>query len=128
MSFTSIFPACYSGRWPHIHFEIFDSLEAAVAGDDARLTSQVALPEDACHQVFAYDTGYAQSVRNLSRVSLDSDNVFGDGWDAELATVTGEPSGGMTIALTVGVAEKSANVPAPGAGPPPGGPGRPPRR
>lgn len=21
-TFTSIFPACYSGRWPHIHFEV----------------------------------------------------------------------------------------------------------
>ena len=128
VSFTSIFPACYAGRWPHIHFEIFDSLEAAVAGADARLTSQVALPQDACQQVFAHDPGYAQSVRNFSEVSLDSDNVFGDGWDAELATVTGDPANGMTIALTIGVAEKSETAPAPGAGPPPGGPGRPPRR
>jgi protocatechuate 3,4-dioxygenase beta subunit len=23
VSFTSIFPACYSGRWPHIHFEVY---------------------------------------------------------------------------------------------------------
>lgn len=22
VSFTSIFPACYTGRWPHIHFEV----------------------------------------------------------------------------------------------------------
>ena len=22
-TFTSIFPACYSGRWPHIHFEVY---------------------------------------------------------------------------------------------------------
>jgi hypothetical protein len=109
----------------HIHFEVFDSLEAAVAGDNARLTSQVALPADACQQVFAHDTGYAQSVRNISAVSLDSDNVFGDGWDAELATVTGDPASGMTIALTIGVAEKSANTPAPGG--PPGDGDRPPR-
>ena len=25
VSFTSIFPACYARRWPHIHFEVFDS-------------------------------------------------------------------------------------------------------
>src|SRR5262245_53449414 len=24
--FTSIFPGCYSGRWPHIHFEVYRSL------------------------------------------------------------------------------------------------------
>ena len=25
LSFTSIFPACYSGRWPHAHFEVYAS-------------------------------------------------------------------------------------------------------
>ena len=122
VSFTSIFPACYSGRWPHIHFEVFDSLEAAVAGENARLTSQIALPEDACTAVFAHDTGYAVSVQNISRVTLDSDNVFGDGWDAELASVTGDPASGMAIALTIGVGEKSANTPSDGGPPPFGGP------
>ena len=126
--FTSTFPACYDGRWPHIHFEVFDSLEAAVAGDNARLTSQIALPEDTCKAVYAADKGYEKSVDNLSRVTLNSDNVFGDGWDAELATVTGDPSTAMTVSLTIGVAEKSANTP-PRGGPPPNGrpPGPPPK-
>jgi protocatechuate 3,4-dioxygenase beta subunit len=121
VSFTSIFPACYAGRWPHIHFEVFDSLESAVAGENARLTSQIALPEDACKTVFAHDSGYAKSTQNLSNVTLKSDNVFGDGWDAELAAVTGDPSTAMTVALTIGVGEKSAAAAPPG-GPPPGGP------
>ncbi|MBB5913449.1 protocatechuate 3,4-dioxygenase beta subunit [Nocardia transvalensis] len=120
VTFTSIFPACYSGRWPHIHFEVYDSLDVAVAGGNARLTSQIALPQDACNQVFAYDSGYAQSVRNLSGVSLANDNVFGDGWDAELASVSGTPATGMTVSLTVGVAEKSQNAQSNSA---PGGPG-----
>jgi protocatechuate 3,4-dioxygenase beta subunit len=30
VSFTTIFPACYSGRWPHIHFEVYPSLAAAL--------------------------------------------------------------------------------------------------
>src|SRR5215831_2952069 len=29
VKFTSIFPGCYSGRWPHIHFEVYQSLTAA---------------------------------------------------------------------------------------------------
>jgi protocatechuate 3,4-dioxygenase beta subunit len=121
VSFTSIFPACYAGRWPHIHFEVFEALEAAVAGENARLTSQIALPEQACTAVFAHDTGYAASVQNMSRVTLSSDNVFGDGWAAELANVTGDPATGMTVSLTIGVGEKSASAPRVG-GPPPGGP------
>jgi protocatechuate 3,4-dioxygenase beta subunit len=32
VDFVTIFPACYSGRWPHIHFEIFPSLAAATSG------------------------------------------------------------------------------------------------
>jgi protocatechuate 3,4-dioxygenase beta subunit len=136
VSFTSIFPACYSGRWPHIHFEVYDSLETAVAGQNARLTSQIALPQDTCEAVFAYDSGYARSITNLQQTSLASDNVFGDGWDAELATVTGTPSSGLRVALTVGVAEKSQNTQSgnnsgaqPGGQPPAGGApgGRPPR-
>jgi protocatechuate 3,4-dioxygenase beta subunit len=122
VSFTSIFPACYAGRWPHIHFEVFDSLEAAVAGENARLTSQIALPEQSCTAVYGYDAGYSASVQNMSRVALNSDNVFGDGWDAELASVTGDPASGMKVALTIGVGEKSASTP-PNGGPPPGPPG-----
>lgn len=119
--FTSIFPACYSGRWPHIHFEVFDSLESAVAGDNARLTSQIALPQEVCESVYA-TAGYEQSVQNLSRVSLSSDNVFSDGWDAELATVSGTPQSGTEVSITIGVADKSQNTQAPGAGGGPGGP------
>ena len=115
VSFTSIFPACYAGRWPHIHFEVFDSLESAVAGDNARLTSQIALPEQACQTVYGYDSGYSASVQNMSQLTLSTDNVFGDGWDAELASVTGDPASGMTIALTIGVGGKSTSTP-PGGG------------
>ncbi len=110
VSFTSIFPACYSGRWPHIHFEVYDSLEVAVAGDNARLTSQIALPQDVCETVYAQAEGYSQSTRNLVQVGLDSDNVFGDGWDAELAAVSGSIDTGYAVDITIGVAEKSANV------------------
>lgn len=124
VSFTSIFPACYSGRWPHIHFEVFESLEAAVAGESARLTSQIAVPQEACATVFDYDSGYSSSTANLSKVSLASDNVFGDGWDAELATVTGDPSSGMEVSITIGVAAASENT----AAAPSGGMGGPPPR
>ncbi|WP_424744255.1 hypothetical protein [Mycobacterium sp.] len=82
-------------------------------------------PEQACTAVYGYDTGYAASVKNMSRVTLSSDNVFGDGGDAELASVTGDPASGMTIALVIGVGEKSSSTPPPevpaSGGPPPNG-------
>jgi protocatechuate 3,4-dioxygenase beta subunit len=101
--FETIFPACYSGRWPHIHFEVYSSLDDATSAGDTIATSQVALPTAACNAVYATD-GYDQSIENLSQISLASDNVFGDdGGVRELATVTGNASAGFAIALTVPV-------------------------
>jgi protocatechuate 3,4-dioxygenase beta subunit len=103
VTFQSIFPACYSGRWPHIHFEVYPSLDMATNEANKIATSQIALPEDACDAVYATD-GYSQSVSNMTQVSLTSDNVFGDdGGAQQLGTMGGSVSDGYTVALTVPV-------------------------
>jgi protocatechuate 3,4-dioxygenase beta subunit len=102
VTFTSIYPAAYSGRWPHVHFEVYPSLEAATTASGKLRTSQLALPEAACKQVYATD-GYGQSVHNLAQTSLDTDMVFADGYSLQLATVTGNVSDGMTATLNVPV-------------------------
>ncbi|WP_410794005.1 intradiol ring-cleavage dioxygenase [Kribbella sp. C-35] len=103
VTFTTIFPAAYMGRWPHIHFEVYASAaEATKAGQIVR-TSQLALPKDVCTTVYATD-GYDGSARNLSQTSLEDDNVFGDDDGVhQLATVTGDVSSGYVATLTVGV-------------------------
>lgn len=105
VTFTSIFPACYSGRWPHIHFEVYSSLAAATSSTGLiRKTSQIALPEAVADEVYANATGYSQSVVNMSNITLASDMVFGDDLAArEMATVTGSVSGGYVATLTVTV-------------------------
>ena len=103
VTFTSIFPACYSGRWPHIHFEVYPSLAKATDQGNKIATSQIALPKDICDVVYGTD-GYSQSVTNLARVSLASDNVFGDdGGVHELGTISGSVADGLTVALAVPV-------------------------
>lgn len=102
VSFTSIFPGCYAGRWPHIHFEVYPSLSAATSVANRVSTSQIALPKAACDAAYA-TAGYQTSINNLSRVSLASDMVFSDGSSLELATVTGSAAGGFTAALTVAI-------------------------
>ena len=102
-TFTSIFPGCYSGRWPHIHFEVYEKVADATASGPIVKTSQIALPKAACESVYA-TSGYEQSVGNLAQLSLERDNVFGD--DAgvhQLATMSGDVSSGYTAALTIGV-------------------------
>jgi protocatechuate 3,4-dioxygenase beta subunit len=102
VTFQSIFPACYSGRWPHIHFEVYPSLEMATDENNKIATSQIALPKDSCDLVFA-TAGYEQSVSNLQQVSLETDMVFRDGVSQELGTVTGTVADGLTVALAVPV-------------------------
>ena len=102
VSFTSIFPACYSGRWPHVHFEVYPSVADATNATNKLATSQIALPKDVCESVYA-TSGYEQSVSNLSRVSLSSDMVFSDGVVNETPSMTGNASSGYVSSLVVGV-------------------------
>ncbi|MFG1604693.1 intradiol ring-cleavage dioxygenase [Actinoplanes sp. NPDC049265] len=132
VTFTSIFPACYSGRWPHIHFEVYSSIAKATAGDGPIVkTSQIAIPEDAADAVYATD-GYSASVRNLSQVSLATDNVFGDdSAKTELATMSGSVTAGYQATLTIAIdpsgEEQGGGAPPAGGGsggtPPSGAPG-----
>ena len=103
LSFRSIFPACYSGRWPHVHFEVYDDLKAATAGTPKLRTSQLALPKDLCESVYSSAGGYEQSVSNLSQVSLDTDMVFSDGYSSQLAAWSGSVANGINLDLNVGV-------------------------
>ena len=67
-------------------------------------------------------TGYASSVTTLARVSLRTDNVFGDdGGVSQLGTVTGSVASGYRVSLEVGV--DTATEPAAGQAPGGGGPG-----
>ena len=103
VSFSSIFPGCYSGRWPHIHFEVYPDVDSITDSANAIATSQLALPEDVCATVYA-DSRYDGSTQNLSQTSLSGDNVFGDDSAAlQLATVTGDSGSGYTATLVVAV-------------------------
>ncbi|MEU0884291.1 intradiol ring-cleavage dioxygenase [Lentzea sp. NPDC005914] len=99
LKFVSIFPGAYSGRWPHIHFEVYPSLAEATKAGNKITTSQLALPESTCKEVYG-TTGYTQSVQNMSRTSLKQDMVFRDGTDQQMATMSGNVQSGYTAALT----------------------------
>ncbi|MDO5658533.1 MAG: hypothetical protein Q4G36_09460 [Paracoccus sp. (in: a-proteobacteria)] len=130
---TSIVPGCYDGRWPHIHFEVFTNAEAAVSGEASVLTAQIALPHDEMERVYTADSRYANGLENLSRITLQSDNVFGDNTEEQIAqqmlAMTGSPEEGYQSTITIPVDFKADRSSARMA-PPPGGRGpggRPPR-
>ena len=103
VTFQSIFPACYPGRWPHIHFEVYPTVASATKPANVIATSQVALPADTCGTVYA-TVGYESSISALARVSLTTDNVFrDDGGVRELGSISGSVASGLTVDLPVPV-------------------------
>jgi protocatechuate 3,4-dioxygenase beta subunit len=125
VTFVSVFPACYPGRWPHVHFEVYPDLDSITDYDKRLSTSQMAFPKNICDTVFTTD-GYESSVENLSQLTLKTDNVFGDdGGVHQLATVSGSVKAGYTAKLTVpidtGTEPTGGNAPGGGGGQPPSG-------
>jgi protocatechuate 3,4-dioxygenase beta subunit len=106
VTFQTIFPGCYAGRYPHIHFEVYPSLALATNYTNRALTSQIALPRDVCTTVYA-STGYASSATNLGGVTIASDGVFGDNTSAQMAQMTAATTGsvaaGYAASVVVGV-------------------------
>ncbi|WP_456787382.1 3,4-dioxygenase subunit beta [Cellulomonas sp. P5_C5] len=123
VTFSSVFPACYTGRWPHVHFEVYPDVDAITDATNAVATSQVALPQDVCDTVYA-TPGYEGSVTTLSSLTLATDDVFGDdGGVDQLGTVTGDVDAGFRVSLVVRVDTGTVPSGGGGAGGQPGGRG-----
>lgn len=103
LSFTTIFPGCYPGRWPHVHFEVYRTLDDATTASGRLRTSQLAIPEAVCRAVYGRVPGYEASAGHLDRLSLESDLVFADGYSLQLARVSGDLDRGLTLSLNVPV-------------------------
>lgn len=104
VSFQTIVPGCYSGRWPHMHFEIYRSTTTATSFSNKLKTSQLALPQAVCETVYADASLYPSSAAHLATLSLSTDNIFSDGSTLQLAIVTGSVAAGYVAALQVGIA------------------------
>lgn len=104
VTFTTILPGTYMGRYPHVHFEVFDAPADAVDGRKSRLIAQIALPDAALAPLYAADPRYADSVPALAAMTLANDMVFGDNSPEEQAqqmlALTGDAAG-LTGAVTV---------------------------
>jgi protocatechuate 3,4-dioxygenase beta subunit len=101
--FQTIFPGCYDGRVPHMHFEIYRSTSTALSYTNKLKTSQLAFPDEICDAVYA-TSGYTNSASNYARVSVTTDGIFSDGVTLQMTTVTGNVTDGYEATLTVGFA------------------------
>jgi protocatechuate 3,4-dioxygenase beta subunit len=102
VTFTTVFPGCYSGRMPHVHFEVYPSLAKATSAANRIKTSQFTFPMATLNEAYA-TTAYSTSSRNLASMSYATDNVFSDGTSLQMASVSGDPVNGYVVTLTIGV-------------------------
>jgi protocatechuate 3,4-dioxygenase beta subunit len=95
--FTTIYPGWYTGRITHIHFRVY-------LGTALEATSQLAFPQDVTAAVYNSSL-YSARGQNTSVGSFSSDNVFSDGVQYQMCSMTQNAStGGYDAALTVGIA------------------------
>jgi len=126
VTFTTIVPGCYAGRWTHVHFEVYP--DAASATDVAHViaTSQLAFPPDVLADVYGsseWSEVYAGSTDNLTAIGtqVSDDGLFGDGdWELQVPEISGDPTAGYTARLTVAV--DTTTEPSSGGGTGMGGP------
>jgi len=126
LTFKTIVPGCYAGRWTHIHFEVYPDEQSATEVANVIATSQLAFPPDMLTDVYALDA-YAGSAENLAGVgtAISDDGIFADGdWNLQVPTITGDITSGYVGRLAVGVdTTTEATGGGGGGGMPPGGGG-----
>ncbi|MCI4666301.1 MAG: hypothetical protein MRY74_16455 [Neomegalonema sp.] len=109
--FKTIVPGCYDGRFPHIHFEVYPSLDKATDYTNRILTSQIAVPAKLCRRVYGANPAYVGSLKNLKRSPLEDDNVFADNTPKQLAAQTMKyrtTDAGVAGSVVIGVATRAA--------------------
>lgn len=93
VSFTTIFPGWYSSRAVHIHVHIYDSSGKSL------LVTQIAFPAAVCDTVFTTVTDIYK--KGKADTTNERDNVFGDGYSNELASLSGNTTDGYTLTHTI---------------------------
>jgi protocatechuate 3,4-dioxygenase beta subunit len=92
--FHSIFPGWYPGRAPHVHVHIYSGPGRSL------LVTQIAFPKTSTDAVYESNSVYAH--RGLQDTTNENDNVFRDGFETELGTVTGSgPTSSLVISHTI---------------------------
>lgn len=101
VAFTTIFPGWYSGRICHIHFKVFVSSTYAA-------TSQMTFDIPAKNALYAANS--ALYTKGADPMTIAGDNIFSDGYEYQLASLTANGSGGYDAYLEVTVAENGTGT------------------
>ena len=107
VTFKTIVPGCYPGRYPHMHFEVYPSLDKATIHENRILTSQLAMPEPVCQAVYQGAPEYGESLAHFARSTIARDGIFANNTPKQIAaqtpTLTGTIAGGYRGGIVVGI-------------------------
>ncbi|GAA1655779.1 intradiol ring-cleavage dioxygenase [Microbacterium flavum] len=127
LTFQTIVPGCYRGRWTHIHFEVYPDAASATDVANVIATSQLAFPPDMLANVYALEA-YSGSSENLAGVGtqITDDSLFADGDSSlQVPTITGDAATGYVATLAVAIDTTTQPMAGGGGGGMGGGGGRP---
>lgn len=117
--FATVVPGCIAGHVPHLWLEVFDNVEAAQAGEAARLSTMVLLPWKTCAHIYAADLSNTFGTENLNRLLLTSEvGLGGAAPDAPQLSMIGTVAEGYfgQLALRVGTRAEAGKPRAAGLG------------
>jgi protocatechuate 3,4-dioxygenase beta subunit len=107
VTFKTIFPGCYPGRYPHMHFEVYPSLDKATIPENRILTSQLAMPEPVCQAVYQGASEYGESLAHFGRSTIARDGIFANNTPKQIAAqtpaLTGTIAGGFRGGVVIGI-------------------------
>lgn len=94
VNFVTIFPGWYTGRICHIHFQVYVSANYAAI-------SQLTFPIAAKNALYAANSSLY--TKGADPLTYASDNIFSNGYEFQLATLTENSNGGYDAYLEVSV-------------------------
>lgn len=97
VTFKTIFPGWYRGRATHIHVHIYD------ASGKSLLVTQIAFQDNLCVTINQNASKYGYTKGTTGYTYNNRDNVFSDGYQKELSTVTGSMEEGFEMKITLKV-------------------------
>jgi protocatechuate 3,4-dioxygenase beta subunit len=109
VTFTTVFPGCYDGRIPHIHFEIYKSLAVATKLTNVSKVSQLTFPIATMSEVYSNRSEYSKSLTNYTKnryatLGYAADGIFSDGYSTQIVSIdSGSYATGYNSSLIVGV-------------------------
>ncbi len=102
VNFRTIFPGWYTGRYTHIHIQVYAPNTALSSSGSALVTTQLTFPTSVIQAAYNFSTLYPHG-QNTSVATWQADQVFGNGIGSELAPTSGTVLNGFAAGLVIGL-------------------------